>query len=437
MDFFLFLLVNATLFIRPAEIIPALHALPIYNYLIVANLVVAFPGIINHLTESGLSRKPATACVLGVLAGIFLSHFVQFNLFSARMGAFDFAKVVAYFLILVTTVNTPRRLLILLATVASLTLAINTLAVLHYRHVIEIPSLTILMQNDYDPETGESFLIPRMQATGIFGDPNDLSMIIVAAMTICAAGLFYQPMGMPRFLLIAPIGFLGYGLTLTQSRGGLLAFFASCGTLLYSRFGGTRAILLGALTFPILLAGFGDRQTEIGAAITGGTGATRAEHWSDGLQFIKSSPIFGIGHNMYADEADGMVAHNSFVHAFAELGLVGGVPYFGLFVLLIWSLLKIRAVRDEIDHPGLRYLLPFMLALLVAYATSMMSLSRSYVVPTYLVAGLMSSYIALTQPYMSVPTIRLDGRVWSWLVLGSIAFLAIVYLYIKVLVRMT
>lgn len=437
MDFFLFLLVNVTLFIRPAEIIPALHALPIYNYLIIANLIVAFPGILNHLTESGLSRKPATVCVLGVLAGIFLSHFAQFNLFSARMGAFEFSKVVAYFLILVTTINTSRRLVILLATVAALTLAINTLAVLHYHHYIEIPSLTVLMQNDYDPDTGESFLVPRMQATGIFGDPNDLSMIIVAAITICACGLFYSTMGMPRFLLLAPIGFLGYGLTLTQSRGGLLALFASCGTLLYSRFGGPRAILLVGATFPILLSGFGGRQVDIGAAMTGGTGATRAEHWSDGLQMIKSSPIFGIGHNMYAEKASGMVAHNSFVHAFAELGLVGGVPYFSLFVLLSWSLLKLRNARHEIADPVLQYLLPFILALLVAYGISMMSLSRSYVVPTYLIAGLVASYVALTFPHTSVPTIQLDGRTWSRLIMGSIGFLAFIYLYVNVLVRMT
>src|SRR4051794_36143467 len=111
MDFAVFLLVNAVLFVRPAEIMPDLEALPIYNIVIVVNLLIAGPAIINYLMVRGVTRCPATFCVLGVLVGVVLSHASHFDFWSARMCGLEFSKIVAYFLLLVATVNTPRRLL--------------------------------------------------------------------------------------------------------------------------------------------------------------------------------------------------------------------------------------------------------------------------------------------------------------------------------------
>lgn len=435
MDFFLFLLVNATLFIRPAEIVPDLQALPIYNWLIVINLFAAGPGIIDHLTQGSIREKPVTVCVLGVFAGVFLSHFVKLDLWSARFGALEFAKVVAYYLILVVTVNTRTRFAIFLTVAAALILTINGLAVLHYHGVIEIPSLTVLMQNDYDPLTGERFVIPRMQATGIFGDPNDLSMIIVAGSIMCLAGFFYRGLGLFRFLLLAPTAFLVYSLTLTQSRGGLLAFIAALGVMVYLRFGKLKSVALGVVVVPVVLAGFGGRQSDIGGALTGGTGAARAELWSDGLQEFKRAPVFGIGYKMYHEEV-GQVAHNSFVHVLVELGLLGGTPFLGVFVLLAFTCYRLRSHRLEIRDAALHHLYPFVFAILVAYIISMMSLSRAYSVPTYFVAGLAASYVTITQGQTSLKPITLSPRLCVGLLLGSIGFLGFIYIYIRFLLRM-
>ena len=169
--------------------------------------------------------------------------------------------------------------------------------------------------------------------------------------------------------------------------------------------------------------------------MTGGTGASRAELWSEGLQLLKTSPIFGIGHKMYSEEA-GQVAHNSFLHAYTELGLVGGVPFLGLFAILGWALWKLNGAKREIEHPGLRHLFPYITAMLVAYCLSMMSLSRSYGAPTYLMAGIGTAYLTLVQPMTALPPIKLDGRVIRWLLIGSVGFIVFIYLYIKVLVRM-
>src|SRR5262249_48229997 len=141
------------------------------------------------------------------------------------------------FLILVATVNSPKRLFTFLAAITAFTLVLVSISVLQYHGILELPSVGVIMDTDYDELTGTVFAVPRMRATGIFQDPNDLSMIIVAAMVLCTYGLFSRRFGAFRFMLAPAIAFLGYALTLTQSRGGMLALLAGGGVLLVGRLG--------------------------------------------------------------------------------------------------------------------------------------------------------------------------------------------------------
>ena len=53
------------------------------------------------------------------------------------------------------------------------------------------------------------------------------------------------------------------------------------------------------------------------------------------------SPLLAIlGQGQFAEEV-GQVAHNSFVQAGAELGLPGGLCFFGLYYLPFWSLRRL------------------------------------------------------------------------------------------------
>src|SRR5436309_3285608 len=72
--FVLFILLNATLFVRPAEIVPALIGVEIYQALILACLLASFPGVLEQLTPRSLERRPATVCVLGLFVAVLLSH---------------------------------------------------------------------------------------------------------------------------------------------------------------------------------------------------------------------------------------------------------------------------------------------------------------------------------------------------------------------------
>jgi putative inorganic carbon (hco3(-)) transporter len=426
MDFALFLLLNAVLFLRPEELFPAIAGMQIYYWVILANLIITAPAILNHL-QVDITKKPVTVCVLGVFVAYLLSHATKLDLWSTRVLGLEFGKVILYYLLLVSVVNSFRRLVTLLAAVALLTVALNAIAVLNYHGYIQIEALQVLMQGDYNPLTGERFETPRMRATSIFTDPNDLSMIIVGSITILLGGVFHKPFGGMRFLLAAPIGFLVYALLCTQSRGGLLALGVSLLAFTYLYWGPKVTAVVAALAAPAALALKG-RQADIAGALSGGTGESRVELWSAGLQAFKSSPVFGIGAQNYAEEC-GQVAHNSFVHAFTELGLVGGSMYLGVFLALFLGLWDLHKHRHSLSA-GQRTVLVTLFAFLAAYCVSMLSLSRNYIAPTYLAAGMGASFLLLV-PAPPAAKVVFNGQLVQRLGLASVMFIAGTYMFVR------
>src|SRR5437588_11123200 len=101
-----------------------------------------------------------------------------------------------------------------------------------------------------------------------------------------------------------------------------------------------------------------------------------------------TSLLTGIGAHEYANEI-GLVAHNSYIHAYVELGLFGGTLFLATWV---WAARWSRAVRPG---PAMARVRPFTAAMLAAYAAGIFTLSRCYIEPTYLVLGVVSSYCRL------------------------------------------
>src|SRR5262245_23347788 len=80
LPFLLLLAVNATLLIRPAEIVPELAGLPIFQVLILASLALSLPAVAARLSPAALLAQPITTCVLGMMPFVLLSRLVDLNL---------------------------------------------------------------------------------------------------------------------------------------------------------------------------------------------------------------------------------------------------------------------------------------------------------------------------------------------------------------------
>jgi hypothetical protein len=173
----------------------------------------------------------------------------------------------------------------------------------------------------------------RLRGLGQINDPNDFGQLMV-----CTAPLlfiFWKKKWMWNFIfVIIPESFLLLGVFLTHSRGALIALVATAALAARRRIGTIPSAILAVALFGAALA----MQFSGGRAISASAGQDRTALWGEGLQLLKSHPLFGVGlHQM--QEYAGMTAHNSLIVVAAELGL------FGLF---FWILFVVPSVRDAV-----------------------------------------------------------------------------------------
>lgn len=185
------------------------------------------------------------------------------------------------------------------------------------------------------------------RATGTVGDANELAAALVVGLFLAAAVIFDS--ARPKWLRVACSGTavlcLG-GIVLSLSRGGLVALgvAAVVAVLAAGRWRGPMlaasvGVCASALFYFVAIASLPARErvTEVG------TGTGRTDLWTVGLRMVGAHPLDGVGVGNFQDasihyllqpgfihRADFIIttpkiAHNTYLQAFAELGIPGGV----------------------------------------------------------------------------------------------------------------
>ncbi len=431
LGYILFILLNAVLFIRPSELLPLLLEIPLYEGLILSCLLVSAFAVLNQLTPSSLAQNPVDACAVCLLGSVIASHLCHFQIGEAIESATEFIKTLLYYFLLVALLDSVARLRGFLFCLLFFILVLTSLALVHYHGIVSIPVLEAYHERQWelmDEESGEDIVLARLQSIGIYGNPNDLARILVVGILLSVYFMGDNRLGMFRLLWLLPMALLGHALHLTFSRGGLLSLFGGLISLFLNRYGRRKTILASALILPVLLIAFGGRQTSM--STSEGTGQKRIKIWNEGFVALQSSPLFGIGMNHYQEEI-GMVAHNSFVHCYVELGFVGGTLFFAMFYLPIRTL-RSRSLNEPgslgADVTRLRPLIP---ALLIATAVGMLSSSRSYTAPSYLIFGLSAAYLKIASDRGQALLPRFNSKLVGQLSYASALTLCMLYIYVR------
>jgi hypothetical protein len=441
--FFLFVLTNATLFVRPAEFIPALLGLPIYEVLILSCIAFYYPGMVAQLNPRSLAERPITVCLLGLLACIVLSDVAHGRVEEAAMDGGDFCKAILYYLLLNSVVDSPRRLRQYLVMVAGSTAIIIFLAVLHNHEVIHIkafdPILPPLLAKRFEGRMDE---VPakwweyfgtdvdlRLKGTGIFGDPNEVCALLVVAMVMCLYLASDRRAGrLTRAFWGAAVLLFVYALHLTGSRGGLVSFVIGMVLMIVVKYG-RRAIPRLMVAMPVALLFF-LRGRQANFEVSSGNGHERVLLWSQGLKMLASNPLFGAGPKQYMEIA-GQAAHNAFVHIFGELGFPGGTFFLGMFYVALLMPWQLGSAGRRILDPELARLRPYMMTMVGGMAGSMLSVSIQFNALIYAILALSNAYTNLAVAYPPPPPIRCDTRLATRLVLLSMAFIVAVHLFVR------
>src|SRR5439155_2154471 len=150
----------------------------------------------------------------GLLPAILLSHLSHGNLFDARAGALFFLPVLLYYFLLVGLVNSPERFRIFLRVFLALTLTVAALSVLNYHGVLDNDGVFAMKQWDDTGEEGA--MIVRVQGSGIFGDPNDFCLILVAGVVLSVHFAVEAAGWGKRFVWLGVGSAVGYTISLTN-----------------------------------------------------------------------------------------------------------------------------------------------------------------------------------------------------------------------------
>ena len=430
----LLLLAHASMFLRPSELFPSVAELPFFQIFIVGALLSALPVLGQQLSSRSLRSNPGVLCVVAFLPAIMLSRAVYGNMVEALSGATDFAKVLVYFVLLVGLLNTTGRIRQFFQITIFLILGMATFATLRYYGVLDLTGITVLERGDggVDPETGKNIVFQQLQASGVFSDPNDLALVLVTAIL---GSMHFVSESRSR------LGQMGWGLmglllafpfALTRSRGGFLSLLAGGMVWLVVRFGWRKALWIGLLAGPVLLVAFGGRQTNINLSDENDTAHGRVELWRDGIYMFRSAPVFGIGYGHFGDEG-GLVAHNSYIHSYAELGFVGGTLFMGAFLLPM--VVCRRMGRCEGIGSDLQRLRPCMMAVLVAYGVGLFSLSRPYVCTTYMPLGMLMAFCALGRADDPSVVPRWNGSLSRFILASSVKWIIFLYIFVHFAVK--
>lgn len=231
------------------------------------------------------------------------------------------------------------------------------------------------------------------RAVGTFADPNEYAAAMVASI-----GLGFGAMGAARTawgrrMCVLAMAVCGWGVIVSQSRGGLIALVVVGAVIVLSSSGRERVRLMGA-SFMLLAFGMGALMlTPTGQQslerITNGDSSGRSDLWRIAVLQFQSEPIHGVGlgnypavaarfitaeteHSELINNAAPRTTHNSYLEIAAELGLLGLVT-FGVFTggCVLLGIRGVRAARRLGDEAVVRLGRGFVAATLGVLATCM------------------------------------------------------------------
>ena len=314
--------------------------------------------------------------------------------------------------------------------------------------------------------TGAVMIEGRITYLGFLNDPNDLARSMLMTLPMCLHMAHGRGFSL-RWMFRAAALLILYGVYLTNSRGAILAVGSMLLIYCTRRYGLWRGLILVPLLAAPMVLLAPSRIGEISAEEDSAAG--RVEAWYEGFQMLRSHPLFGVGKGQFTDHHT-LTAHNSYVLALAELGIVGYFVWLSIIILtvmMLWALVRSGdpTPRNDAsavpDMPSTSWAVPAVPAMpmlqgergtteidtwddcqrsartlfygMVGILVSAYFLSRSYVVILYLQIALAVAVHQLARAHWPTFPRVLFGPMWGKLAMISVASAFFLWLVTRVL----
>lgn len=451
MGFCLTLLYICLSLLSPASIYPGLADYRIE--LIIAILAIIFS--VPRIFTSNFLRTPQVYLLIGLLTGVFLSqaaanHWVGGGVIAAQ----DFLKTTIVFFLVLLNVRSLSPLKIISLSLAAIAIFFVIKGAQAY-WAGDSSSMFVLM---HSTTLGT---IMRIRGLGVLNDPNDLAQFLLVVIPLLWVNWERGRAVHNTSLVLVPAMILIVGIYLTHSRGALVGLLVIMLLAFKDRLGAVTSAIAVMMTGAALVA----LNFSGGRDISMEAGLDRMAAWGAGLEFFKSSPLFGIGYGTFADRNFGLTAHNSFVLCLAELGIVGYSFWLGMLLFTLFGLNAVAAAKPEIvpgrlgdsveQTPGpdeqhapnrhgthtattpvhesddLQRWAKLLRISLAGFIAAAWFLSRSYVLTLYLLLGMAAALIELASRDNGSVALPQPASFFTWIMGADLVSVTFLYTWLR------
>jgi O-antigen ligase len=214
----------------------------------------------------------------------------------------------------------------------------------------------------------------------------------------------------------------------TQSRGGQLCFAAVLGAYFIRKFGWKRGVFVGALmAAPMLMMGGRAADASAEESTFERLGCAAA-----GIKMFMSHPISGVGYTQFS-EYHFLTAHNAYVLAAAELGVVGMWMFGCMMYLAIrvpLAVLNFEMPADDNSH-SIKCVAMALVATFSGGAVGILFLSWTYHYVLWVHFGLSSALFAVVKRRFPAFSVRFPWRERLLIGAGYLAYIVFWAFYIR------
>jgi putative inorganic carbon (hco3(-)) transporter len=277
--------------------------------------------------------------------------------------AMDIGKLAIMFVLLSQLMNSPRRL------------NLGMQCLLGFTVLLSISATWGWLQGQGMMDQGTARAIVRV---GLLDDPNDLAAALVLPIPIALYECLRGKTAVARLWGASCLGILLVGIYVCNSRGGMLALGVALGVFLVYQLGWTRGLMLGAAGLGLMLVFGPDRFAPETLSGSDDSAVGRLQAWAAGLRMVAEHPVLGVGRHQFS-EYHAITAHNSFVLALGEGGLLNAFCWVGMNYWAVLTLVRVRQTQRNVQGGELWVARATVLqAGLLASLTAGMFLSQAY-----------------------------------------------------------
>ncbi|MFO8006915.1 MAG: O-antigen ligase family protein [Candidatus Brocadiia bacterium] len=373
------LVYTAILFVRPQEWLVWMRGFPVLDVVVGVAVVAWVAGAAARRWRP--NDAPQNWLMLGLLVAVVMSH-VRHTYFAATIASFQsFGKVVLLYLLVASLISSVRRARVLILVMIAGCLVMSAHGIVQAHTGVGFGGSLPVVRGG----------VVRVRGFGIFHDPNDLSLMLVTILPFLFSAVLRRGQAPPvRALSLAAIAPILYCIYLTNSRGGWLALGVMALVYALVNFRSKKVAVAVAVVAVVGLVALGPSRIRNISAEEGAAHG-RIIAWGQGNRMLKRWPVFGAGKGRFTEfSGTGLVAHNSFVHCWAELGLFGYFFWLGLVMATLkdgWALTKGETEEDD-EVAQLRRMGGALVPALVGFLSAAFFLSRTYLLPLYIMFSL-------------------------------------------------